>query len=105
MRSETTVAPRVLTKAPPWHGWITADTFLLSLASGTFALAALFALLQPGEMNAIARTAFYAVFPFDARRSGVPDRRLGKPRTVPSHASSFQPSCPMSVGVWTIGVF
>ena len=105
MRSETVAAPRVLTKAPPWHGWITADSFLLSLASGTFALAALFVLLRPGEMNAIARTAFFAVFPLMLADLVCLIADLGDPARFHHMLRVFNPSSPMSVGVWTIGLF
>jgi Ni/Fe-hydrogenase subunit HybB-like protein len=105
MRSETTVAPRVLTKAPPWHGWITADTFLLSLASGTFALAALFVLLRPGEMHALARTAFYAVFPLMLADLVCLIVDLGDPARFHHMLRVFNLNSPMSVGVWTIGLF
>ena len=105
MRSETAAAPRIFTKVPPWHGWITADTFLLSLASGTFALAALFVLLRPGEMNAIARTAFYAVFPLMLADLVCLIVDLGDPARFHHMLRVFKPSSPMSVGVWTIGAF
>jgi formate-dependent nitrite reductase membrane component NrfD len=105
MRSETATAPRVLTKVPPWHGWITADTFLLSLASGTFALAALFVLLRPGEMAAIARTAFYAVFPVMLADLVCLVVDLGDPARFHHMLRVFKPSSPMSVGVWTISLF
>ena len=105
MRPETVAAPRVLTKAPPWHGWITADTFLPSLASGTFAVAAVFVLLRPGEMNAIARTAFYAVFPLMLADLVCLIVDLGDPARFHHMLRVFNPSSPMSVGVWTISLF
>ena len=105
MGSETVAAPRALTKAPPWHGWITADTFLLSLASGTFALAALFVLLRPAEMNPIARTAFYAVFPLMLADLACLIADLGDPARFHHMLRVFKPSSPMSVGVWTISFF
>jgi DMSO reductase anchor subunit len=105
VRSETAAAPRVPTKAPPWHGWITADSFLLSLGSGTFALAALFVLLRPGEMNAIARTAFYVVFPLMLADLVCLIVDLGDPARFHHMLRVIKPSSPMSVGVWTIGLF
>lgn len=105
MRSESAAAARVVTKVPPWHGWITADTFLLSLASGTFALAALFVLLRPGQMDALARTAFYGVFPLMLADLVCLVVDLGDPARFHHMLRVFNSSSPMSVGVWTISLF
>jgi len=105
MPSEVAEAPRIFTKAPPWHGWVTADTFLLSLASGTFTIAALFVLLRPYEMDAVTRIAFYVVFPLMLGDLVCLVADLGDPLRFHHMLRTFKPGSPMSVGVWAISVF
>ncbi|MGO9449913.1 MAG: NrfD/PsrC family molybdoenzyme membrane anchor subunit [Candidatus Binataceae bacterium] len=96
---------QIVTKAPPWHGWVTADLFLLSLASGTFTLAALFILLRPIELGAAARTAFCVAFPLMLADIVCLIFDLGDPARFHHMLRVFKPGSPMSVGVWTISVF
>ena len=105
MPSEAAAAPRIFTKAPPWHGWVTADTFLLSLASGTFIVAALFVLLRPYEMDAVARIAFYLAFPLMLGDLVCLIADLGDPMRFHHMLRTFKPGSPMSIGVWAITVF
>jgi Polysulphide reductase, NrfD len=105
MPSEIAKAPRVLTKAPPWHGWVTADTFLLSLATGTFSVAALFVLLRPYQLDAVARIAFYLVFPIMLGDLVCLVADLGDPMRFHHMLRTFKPGSPMSIGVWAISIF
>jgi len=105
MPFETSAEPRIVTKAPPWHGWVTGDTFLLSLASGTFTVAALFVLLRPYEMDALARFAFYGVFPLMLADLVCLILDLGDPMRFHHMLRVFKPGSPMSIGVWSIAVF
>jgi len=105
MSSETSPQVQVVTKAPPWHGWVTADLFLLSLASGTFTIAALFVLLRPIELGTIARTAFCAAFPLMLADVVCLTFDLGDPARFHHMLRVFKPGSPMSIGVWTISVF
>jgi len=99
------VQPRIVTKAPPWHGWVTADLFLLSTASGTFTMAAMVVLLRPWEMDALARAAFLIVFPLMLADLACLILDLGDPARFHHMLRTFKPSSPMSVGVWTISAF
>jgi hypothetical protein len=94
-----------VTKAPPWHGWVTADLFLLSLASGTFAVAALCVLLRPMEMEQLVRVVFYGVFPLMLADLVCLIADLGDPARFHHMLRVFKPGSPMSLGVWTISVF
>jgi hypothetical protein len=105
MPSEAAITPRIFTKAPPWHGWVTADTFLLSLATGTFIVAALFVLLRPYEMDAVARVAFLIVFPLMLGDLVCLIADLGDPMRFHHMLRTFKPGSPMSIGVWAISVF
>lgn len=105
MPSDVSIEPRVTTKAPPWHGWVTADTFLLSLASGTFTVATLFVLIRPIEMDAVARIAFLIVFPLMIADLVCLIADLGDPARFHHMLRVFKPESPMSIGVWTIAIF
>src|SRR5215469_13696439 len=105
MPSEVGDTPRIFTKAPPWHGWVTADTFLLSLATGTFTVAALFVLLRPYEMDAVARIAFLIAFPLMLGDLVCLIADLGDPMRFHHMLRTFKPRSPMSIGVWAISVF
>jgi hypothetical protein len=96
--------PGFTTKAPPWHGWVTADLFLLSLASGTFAIASLFVLVRPYEMEGVVRTGFHLVFPLMAADLVCLIADLGDPMRFHHMLRTFNPRSPMSLGVWTISI-
>src|SRR5215469_7681704 len=105
MESELAARPRVITKAPPWHGWVTADTFFLSLASGTFAIAALTIIFRPHEMHTIARFAFCIVFPAMLVDLACLIIDLGDPTRFHHMLRTFKLRSPMSIGVWAISFF
>jgi formate-dependent nitrite reductase membrane component NrfD len=95
---------RAITKAPPWHGWVTADLFLLSLASGTFTVAALFALLRPHQTQPLVRIAFLCIFPVMLADLACLIIDLGDPARFHHMLRTFKPGSPMSIGVWTIAI-
>jgi|SRR5581483_3983815 len=96
--------PGLTTKAPPWHGWVTADLFLLSMASGTFTIASLFVLLRPYEMEGVVRAALLLVFPLMAADLVCLIADLGDPMRFHHMLRTFKPRSPMSLGVWTISI-
>lgn len=97
--------PRIVTKAPPWHGWVTADLFLSSLGAGTFAVAAICLLARPAEFAPVARIAFLIVFPVMLADLACLIIDLGDPARFHHMLRVFKPGSPMSVGVWTLSIF
>ncbi len=97
--------PRVMTKAPPWHGWVTADLFFSSLGAGTFAVAAICLLARPGEFAPVARIAVMVVFPVMLADLACLIIDLGDPARFHHMLRVFKPGSPMSVGVWTLSTF
>jgi Polysulphide reductase, NrfD len=100
-----TVTARVVTKAPPWHGWVTADLFLSSLGAGTFSVAAICLLARSDEFALTARIAFLIVFPVLLADLACLIIDLGDPARFHHMLRVFKPGSPMSVGVWTLSVF
>ncbi len=98
-------ATRVVTKAPPWHGWVTADLFLSSLGAGTFAVGAICLLAQPGQFAPIARAVFVIVLPVMLCDLACLIADLGDPARFHHMLRVFKPGSPMSVGVWTLSIF
>jgi formate-dependent nitrite reductase membrane component NrfD len=97
--------PRIVTKAPPWHGWVTADLFLSSLGAGTFAVAAICLLARPAEFAPVARAGFVIVFPVMLADLACLIIDLGDPARFHHMLRVFKAGSPMSVGVWTLSVF
>jgi Polysulphide reductase, NrfD len=95
----------IVTKAPPWHGWVVADLFLSSLAAGIFAVGALAILIRPGVFTPIARIGFVMVFPLMLADLVCLIVDLGDPARFHHMLRVFKPGSPMSVGVWTISLF
>ncbi|MHB8384196.1 MAG: NrfD/PsrC family molybdoenzyme membrane anchor subunit [Candidatus Binataceae bacterium] len=93
------------TKAPPWHGWVSADVFLSSLAAGTFIIAALTILARPFMFSALARIAMLAAFPIMLADIVCLLADLGDPMRFHHMLRVFKLGSPMSVGVWAIVVF
>jgi hypothetical protein len=92
------------TKAPPWHGWVSADLFLSSLGAGTFIVAAVSLLMRPAHLGAVARLGFVGVFPIMLADLICLIVDLGDPARFLNMLRVFKPGSPMSVGVWTIGL-
>jgi Ni/Fe-hydrogenase subunit HybB-like protein len=92
-------------KAPPWHGWVTADLFLNSLSTGTFALAALCDLLAPAGFRPIARIGYLAAFPLALADLLCLVIDLGDPMRFHHMLRVFKPRSPMSIGVWSTSAF
>src|SRR5581483_6903249 len=105
MSSDAPAPSRIVTKAPPWHGWVTADLFLLSSAAGTFTVASMMVLLRPWEMDALARAAFLIAFPLMLADLACLILDLGDPARFHHMLRTFKPRSPMSLGVWTISAF
>jgi hypothetical protein len=99
-------APSVFraTKAPPWHGWVSADLFLSSLGAGTFIVAAFSILMRPVHLGAVARLGFVGVFPIMVADLTCLIVDLGDPARFLNMLRVFKPGSPMSVGVWTIAL-
>ncbi len=92
-------------KAPPWHGWVTADLFLNSLSTGTFAVAALCDILASAACRPVARVGFLAAFPLALADLFCLVIDLGDPLRFHHMLRVFKPRSPMSLGVWSTGVF
>jgi hypothetical protein len=93
------------TKAPPWHGWVSADLFLSSLGAGTFIVAALCLLMRPAHLGTVARLGFVGVFPIMLGDLACLIIDLGDPPRFLNMLRVFKPGSPMSIGVWTIAAF
>jgi formate-dependent nitrite reductase membrane component NrfD len=93
------------TKAPPWHGWVSGDLFLSSLASGAFIVAAVSLLMRPERLGAAARIGFVCVFPLMLADLICLIMDLGDPARFFHMMRVFKPGSPMSVGVWAIALF
>jgi formate-dependent nitrite reductase membrane component NrfD len=104
MRPERAPSVFRATKAPPWHGWVSADLFLSSLGAGTFIVAALSLLMRPMHLGTVARLGFVGVFPIMLADLLCLIIDLGDPARFLNMLRVFKPGSPMSVGVWTIGL-
>jgi Polysulphide reductase, NrfD len=105
MRPERAPAVFRATKAPPWHGWVSADLFLSSLGAGTFIVAAVSLLMRPTHLGAVARLGFVGVFPIMLADLLCLIMDLGDPARFLNMLRVMKPGSPMSVGVWTIALF
>jgi len=105
MPADRVAVPRVITKTPPWHGWVVADVFFSSLGAGTFAVAALMLLLRSAECAPAARDAFLIVFPVMLADTVCLIFDLGDPLRFHHMLRVFKPGSAMSLGVWSIVVF
>jgi len=94
-----------VTKAPPWHGWVTADTVFSSLASGSFAVATILILFSPTDFGAVARACFIVAFAALITDVVCLILDLGDPLRFHHMLRTFNPKSPMSVGVWSMVVF
>jgi Ni/Fe-hydrogenase subunit HybB-like protein len=92
-------------KAPPWHGWVTADLFLNSLSTGTFATAALCDLVAPADFRSVARIGYIAAFPLAFADLLCLIIDLGDPMRFHHMLRIFKPRSPMSIGVWSMTAF
>jgi len=94
-----------VTKAPPWHGWVTADTIFSSLASGSFAVATILVLFSPTVFGAVARACFIVAFAALMTDVVCLILDLGDPLRFHHMLRTFNPKSPMSVGVWAMVIF
>jgi hypothetical protein len=104
MRPERALSIFRATKAPPWHGWVSADLFLSSLGAGTFIVATLALLMRPIHLGAVARLGLVGVFPIMLADLICLVADLGDPARFLNMLRVFKPGSPMSVGVWTMAL-
>src|SRR5262249_35581164 len=96
--------PRVVPKAPPWHGWVTGDLFLLSAASGTFTIASICITMRPA-LEPVARPALLLVLPLMLADLACLIVDLGDPLRFYHMLRVFKPGSPMLIAVWSISIF
>ncbi len=94
-----------VTKAPPWHGWVTADLCLNSLSAGVFAVAALSDLIAPAVYRPVVRVGYLAAFPIVFCDLIALIFDLGDPARFLHMLRVFKPGSPMSVGAWSTNLF
>src|SRR5437879_8582265 len=94
-----------VTKAPPWHGWVTADLFFSSAAAGTFMVAAILDFVSPAGLGGVARAGFLIAFPAMIADLVCLIFDLGDPKRFHHMLRVFKPSSAMSIGVWSIAAF
>ncbi|HXR25399.1 MAG TPA: NrfD/PsrC family molybdoenzyme membrane anchor subunit, partial [Candidatus Binataceae bacterium] len=104
-----TTVTHTVTKAPPWHGWVTADLSLNSLSTGVFAVAALCDLIGDligsAAYRPVVRIGYLAAFPLVLCDLACLILDLGDPARFLHMLRVFKPGSPMSVGVWSTSVF
>jgi len=103
--AEASAAPRIVTKAPPWHTSVAIDLLCSSLAAGLFAVAAIIYLLGDDTDRAVSRVGFALAFPVMIVDLVCLVIDLGDPLRFMNMTRVFKPGSPMSVGVWSIVVF
>jgi Ni/Fe-hydrogenase subunit HybB-like protein len=96
---------RVVTKAPPWHGWVTADLSLNALATGIFAVAALCDLIAPAAYRPVIRAGYLVAFPLVLCDLICLILDLGDPLRFLHMLRVFKPGSPMSLGAWSTNAF
>jgi hypothetical protein len=97
-------SPNVV-KAPPWHGWVTADLSLNSLSTGIFAVAATCDLIAGAAFRPVVRAGYLAAFPLVLGDLICLIVDLGDPARFLHMLRVFKPSSPMSPGAWSTNAF
>jgi Polysulphide reductase, NrfD len=105
MPGEIATEPAVVTKAPPWHGWVVADLFFSSLAAGLYAVGAIAILARAQTFAPAVRIGFLIVFPTMLADLACLIGDLGDPARFHHMLRLFKPGSPMSLGVWSISAF
>src|SRR5690349_7827219 len=95
----------ITTKAPPWHGWVTADLFFSSLAAGIFIVAAILDFVSPAALGDVAHIGFLIAFPAMLTDLVCLIVDLGDPMRFHHMLRVFKPGSAMSIGVWSISAF
>jgi hypothetical protein len=91
-----------VTKAPPWHGWVTADLFLSELSSGTFVVTSVGQLILGRKFGRLATTGYVIAFVSILADLICLVMDLGDPLRFHHMLRRFKPRSPMSLGVWGI---
>ncbi len=94
-----------VTKAPPWHGWVTADLALNSLSTGVFAVTALCDLTTPPAYRSVVRIGYLTAFPLALCDLLCLVLDLGDPLRFLHMLRVFKPGSPMSIGAWSTNIF
>jgi Ni/Fe-hydrogenase subunit HybB-like protein len=105
MSDSAGASARVVTKAPPWHGWVTADLSLNAISTGIFAVAALCDLIAPDSYRPMIRAGYLVAFPLVLCDLMCLILDLGDPLRFLHMLRVFKPGSPMSSGAWSTNAF
>jgi len=94
-----------VTKAPPWHGWVTADLLLSELSSGTFVVTSVGQLILGAKFGRMATTGYVIAFVSILADLVCLVMDLGDPARFHHMLRRFKPRSPMSLGVWAISLY
>jgi hypothetical protein len=97
-------APRLVTKAPAWHGLVAWDMLFNNLTTGLFLVAGLSEFVAPKVFTPVAKAAYPLALALLLADLVCLVLDLGDPLRFHHMLRVFKPSSPMSLGTWCLTI-